>query len=221
MCGTQWTTGKLKTEGKLRSTGAHSATSATRAVARRTQRKRRWPERTRGHGNKHGHRDPVAHLNKPFCSLSAQSSTPSVATAAASSCAGSRVMTSQSDTELVASPTAALKWDLEGVEAQLRGLADSRARVEAELLRITCEETFLRRQQRRPLHGIFAAKNGEDANAAECSPEVEVTSGLAPTGLHVSGSHNLFSGWIDKLNCFFILGVTPCAPDFHQVSRRS
>ena len=83
----------------------------------------------------------MADPNKPFCSLSAQSSTPSVAMAAASSCAGSRVPTSQSDTESVASPTAALKRDLEGVEAQLRGLADRWERVEAELLRITREES--------------------------------------------------------------------------------
>ena len=74
-----------------------------------------------------------------ICSLSAQSSTPSVAMAAASSCAGSRMPTLLSDTESVASPTAATKRDLEGVEAQLRGLADRRARAEAELLRITCE----------------------------------------------------------------------------------
>ena len=97
-----------------------------------------------------------------------------------------------------------------GVEAQLRGLADRRARVEAELLRITCEETFLRRQQRRPLHGIFSAKQGDDVDAVKCS-------GPAPTGLHVSRSHYLVSGWIDKLGCFFILGVTPCAPDFFLV----
>ena len=44
-----------------------------------------------------------------------------------------RVPTSQSDAESVASPTAALKRDLEGVEAQL--LADRRTRVEAGLLR--------------------------------------------------------------------------------------
>ena len=80
--------------------------------------------------------------------------------------------TSQSDTESVAPPTAALKQDLEGVEAQLRGLADRRARVEAGLQRIACEETFLRRQQRRLLHGIFAAAHGEDAHAVECGPEV-------------------------------------------------
>ena len=163
----------------------------------------------------------MAFLNKPFCSLSAQPSTPSVATAAASSCAGSPVPTSQSNTESVASPTAALKRDLEGVEAQLRGLADRRARVEAELLRITCEETFLRRQQRCLLHGTFAAEYGEDADSVDRSPRVEVASGPAPPGLHVSRSHHLVSGWIDKLNCFFILGVTPCAPDFfpgaHQV----
>ena len=88
------------------------------------------------------------------------------------------------------------------MEAQLRGLADRRARVEAELLRITCEETFLRRQQRCLLHGTFAAEHGEDADAVECSREVEVASGLAPTGLHVSRSHYLVSGWIDKLNCY-------------------
>ena len=76
-----------------------------------------------------------------------QSSTLSVAMAAASSCASSRVPTSQSCIKSITSPTAALKRDLEGVEAQLRGLADRWARVEAELLRITCEETFLRRQQ--------------------------------------------------------------------------
>ena len=63
------------------------------------------------------------------------------------------------------------------MEAQLRGLADRWARVEAELLRITCEETFLRKQERRLLHGIFAAKHGEDADAVDCSPEVEVASG--------------------------------------------
>ena len=97
--------------------------------------------------------------------------------AAAFSCAGSWVPTSQSDTGSVASPTTALRRELEGVEAQLRGLADRLARVEAELLRTTCEETFLRRQQRRLLHGIFAAKHSEDADAVECGPEVEVGSG--------------------------------------------
>ena len=90
----------------------------------------------------------MTNLNKPFCSLSAQSSTPSVALAA-SSCAGSRVPTSQSDIESAASHSAVLKRELEGVEAQLRGLADRRARVEAELLRITCEEKLLRRHLRR------------------------------------------------------------------------
>ena len=134
--------------------------------------------------------------------------------AAASSCASSQVPTSQSDTESVASPTAALKRDLEGVEAQLRGLADRGARAEAELLRITCEETFLRRQRRRLLHGIFAATHGEDADAVECSLEPEVASGPAPTGLHVSRSLHLVSGWTGKLDCFFILGVRPCASDF-------
>ena len=86
--------------------------------------------------------------------------------ATVSSCADSRVPTSQSDTESVASPTAALK-------AQLRGLADRRARVEAGLLRIT------HRQQRRQLHGIFATKHGEDADPVDCSPEVEVASDKA------------------------------------------
>ena len=105
--------------------------------------------------------------------------------AAASSCVGSP------DTESVASPTAALKRDLEGVKPQLPCLVDRRARVEAELLRITCEETFLRMQQRRPLHGIFAAIHGVDADAAESGPEVDVASGLLPTGLHVSISHYL------------------------------
>ena len=151
----------------------------------------------------------MANLDKPFCSLSAQSSTPSVAMAAASSCAGSWVPTSQSDTGSVASPTAALKRDLEGVEAQLRGLADRRARIEAELLRITCKETFL---QRRPPRGIFAAKHGEDADAVECSPEVEVASGADRSSCFEIPY--LVSGWIDTLNCSFFFGVTPCAPDF-------
>ena len=57
----------------------------------------------------------------------------------------------------------------------------------------------MRRPQRRLLHGIFAAKHGEDADALECSREVEVASGLAPTGLHASRSHYLVSG-IDKLD---------------------
>ena len=42
----------------------------------------------------------------------------------------------------------------------MRVLADRRAGVEAELLHITCEETYLRKQQRRLLHGILAAKHG-------------------------------------------------------------
>ena len=93
--------------------------------------------------------------------------------AAASSCASSRVPTSQSDKESVASPTAAVKRDLEGgsTTSWSRGWPGEG---QVELLRITCEETFLRRQQRRPLRGIFAAKHGEDANAVECRPEVEV-----------------------------------------------
>ena len=163
----------------------------------------------------------------PKQAFSARSSTPSIAGAAASSCASSQVPTSPSGTESVASPTAAVKRDLEGVEAQLRGLANRRARVEVELLRITCEETFSHRQQRRLRRVIYAAKHGGDADAVECSLEVEVASGPAPTGLHVSRSRYLVSGWIDKLDCFFVVGVTLCAPDFfpgdhdHQVCRRS
>ena len=80
----------------------------------------------------------------------------------------------------------------------------------------TREETFLRRQQRRPLHGIFGDNHGVDADAVECSPEVEVASGPAPTG---SRSQSLVSGWIDKLICVLIYGVTLCAPLF--LSRRS
>ena len=57
------------------------------------------------------------------------------------------------------------------------GRRDRRARVEAELLRITCKKTFLRRQQGRPLHGIFAFNNGEDGDADGCSSEVDVASG--------------------------------------------
>ena len=72
-------------------------------------------------------------------------------------------------------------------------------------------QTFLRRQKRRLLHGIFAAEHGEDADAVECSPEFEVASGPAPTHLHVSRSRCLVSGWIDKQNCFFIFwGDTVC-----------
>ena len=122
-------------------------------------------------------------------------------------------------------PPRRLSGNWKGVEAQLRGLADRQARVEGELLRIICDETFLRKQHRRLLHGIFAAKQGEGADAVECSLEVEVSSGPAPTGLHVSRSHYPVSGWIDELSCFFLFVVTPCAPDFfpddHQVSRRS
>ena len=114
--------------------------------------------------------------------------------AAASSCAGSRVPTSQSDTKPVVSPTAALKRDLEGVEAHFRGLADRWARVEAELLRITCEETFLRRQQHCPLHGIFAPDHGE--------------------GRQVFMFEDPIILFLVELDCFFILGLTPCAPDF-------
>ena len=115
--------------------------------------------------------------------------------AAASSCAGSQVPTSLSDTMSVASPTAALKRDLEGVEAHFRGLADRWARVEAELLRITCEETFLRRQQHRPLHGIFAPDHGE--------------------GRQVFMFEDPIILFLVELDSFFWEeGLKPCAPDF-------
>ena len=63
----------------------------------------------------------------------------SVAMASDAACTESMVARSQSDTESVASPTAVLERDLIGVETKLRGLAGRRARVEAELVRITCE----------------------------------------------------------------------------------
>ena len=88
-------------------------------------------------------------------------------------------MASARSQESVASPTAVLERDLLGVETKLRGLADRRARVEAELVRITCEETFLRRQQCRLLLGIFA-KHGEDPDAVDFDPEVQVAGVPAP-----------------------------------------
>ena len=99
---------------------------------------------------------------------------PFLAAAAASS--------SQSDTESAPSQATALRLDLDSVERQLRVLADRRARVEAELLHVTCEETFLRRQQRRLLHNVFALKHGEDADAAEDGPFLDVPSVPAPEG---------------------------------------
>ena len=129
--------------------------------------------------------------------------------AAASSCVGSRMPTSQLDTESVASPTTALKRELDGLEAQLRGLADRRARVEAELLRITCEETFLSgssavyRMASSPLNTVrMATRSGG-------SPEVEVASGPTSTGLHVSRSHCLVSGWTNLIVSLF-WGDTVC-----------
>ena len=89
---------------------------------------------------------------------------------------------SQSDTESVASPATVSQRDLDTVEGQLRVLADRRVRVEAELLHITCEETFLRRQQRRLLHHIFPLKHGEDADAAEDGPLLDFPSVPAPEG---------------------------------------
>ena len=73
-----------------------------------------------------------------------------------------------------------LEW-----ETKLRGLAGRRARVEAELVRITCEETFLRKQQCRLLLGIFATKHGEDPDAVDFNPEVEVAGVPAPESLFV------------------------------------
>ena len=134
--------------GAVRNAGAAIPLTRTRTQTqtrtRTLTRQHTWEPRSRGVSK------------QVFFSLSAQSSTLSLSVATASSCADSPVPTSQSDTESVASPTAVLKRDPDGVEAQLRGLADRRVSVEAELLRITCEETFLRRQQRRLLHGIFA-----------------------------------------------------------------
>ena len=100
------------------------------------------------------------------------------------------------------------KLDLEGVEAQLRVLADRWASVESELLHITCEETFLRRQQRRLLQSIFGAKHVEDPDAVERSPVLDVPCGQAPGGLSEK-DHALTLG---ALNIF---------PDRHQVCRRS
>ena len=85
----------------------------------------------------------------------------------------------------MASPANVFQRDLDDVERQLRVLADRRVRMEAELLHITCEETFLRRQQRRLLNGIFRAKHGEEAKAADDSPVLDVPSILAPEGLFV------------------------------------
>ena len=75
----------------------------------------------------------------------------------------------------MASQSNVLKHDLDSVEAELRVLADPRARVEAELLCITYEETLLRRQQRRLLHGMFAEKHGEGADASDDSVPAEVS----------------------------------------------
>ena len=72
------------------------------------------------------------------------------------------------------SPATVFQRELDVVERQLRVLAERRARVEAELLHITCEETFLRRQQRRLLNGIFGAKYGEAANTVDDSPLLDV-----------------------------------------------
>ena len=108
-----------------------------------------------------------------------------VAMASDAACTESMVARSQSDTKSVASPTAVLERDLIGMETKLRGLADRRARVEAELVRITCEEMFLSRQQRRLLLGVFAAKHGEDPDAVDFNPEVEVAGVLAPEGFFV------------------------------------
>ena len=125
--------------------------------------------------------------------------------------------TSQSDTESVASPTAALKRDLEGVEAQLRGLADRWARVEAGMLRITCEETFLRRQlASSPLNTVRMPTRSSAAVRWELPParRRQVFMFRDPTILFLVGLTNLI------VSLFW--GVTPCAPDFfpgdHQAS---
>ena len=81
---------------------------------------------------------------------------------------------SQSDTDSMESQATVFQRELDVVERQLRVLAERRARVEAELLHITCEETFLRRQQIRLLNGIFGAKHGEAANAVDDSPLLDV-----------------------------------------------
>ena len=51
--------------------------------------------------------------------------------------------------------------------AQSCVLAQHRALVEAELQHTSCEETYLRKQQRRFPHCIFAARHGEIADTAE------------------------------------------------------
>ena len=139
--------------------------------------------------------------------------------AAASSCAGSRVATSQSDTESVASAT-------RGVEAGpgRRGSTTSWSRGSPGEGRGGAAAHHLRGDVLAQATVSSAAWHLPPLNTVvECSPEVEVASGPAPTGLHVSRSHYLVSGWIDKRNSFFIL--TPCAPDFfpgdHHASRRS
>ena len=83
---------------------------------------------------------------------------------------------SQSEMESMVSQSTVFKRDLHVVERQLRVLADRRVRVEAELLHVTCEETFLRWQQRRPLNGIFAWKHREDATAVDDGPLQDVLS---------------------------------------------
>ena len=96
------------------------------------------------------------------------------------------VCTSSTSSEATASQSSAASQatvrNLDSVERQLRVLADRRARVEAELLLVTCEETFLRRQQRRLLHNVFALKHGEDADAVEDGRLLDVPSVPAPEG---------------------------------------
>ena len=104
--------------------------------------------------------------------LACTSSTSSEAMASQGPSPAAAAASSQSDTESVASPATVFRRDLDTVERQLRVLAGSRVRVEAEVLHINCEETFLRRQQRRLLHNIFGLKHGEDADAHPVSNDV-------------------------------------------------
>ena len=100
-------------------------------------------------------------------------------------CTESMVARSQSDTESVASPTTvlertSLEWkpNSEVWRTGVRGLKRN-------WCASTCEETFLRRQQRRLLLGIFAAKHGEEPDAVDFDPEVEVAGVPAPEGFFV------------------------------------
>ena len=107
-------------------------------------------------------------INRELHALNGNTSTP------VSQLPSSAAALSQSDTDSMEPPATGFQRELDVVERQLRVLAERRARVEAELLHITCEETFLRRQQRRLLNGIFGAKYGEAAGAVDDSPLLDV-----------------------------------------------